>query len=425
MQSVAGKDGKDRLTLGYFGVILVCVIFLQRFAINLPASSVAINLLVTYACVGVLLYSGRLSVSLGKLALYCAVAGVACIGAAVNADTASIPSLILLLFIYGGFVFTARTDRATYEAVLDIFQILMLVVAVLGIVQFFAQFIVRGLIPFSFEGLLPESILLRGVNTAVPLYYGSPIFKSNGLVFVEPSTFSQFLAFALLIDIVRAGMRPRMVVYALALALSYSGTGPLMLAVFMPYVVLWGRGYLLAIGAVIFIAVLALFGDVLHLDAIVRRFGEFQSTQTSGFARFISPFWLISDFVADSPIALLIGLGPGSISDYVTAVTYTAHDPSWGKLFFEYGIVGFATFFTFLIYCLFVDTHSRLLSAALLFGFLFFGGMLLDPRLHALILVFAVLQKREPAPAPKPAATFRRLPPTLSALAGPRRASMP
>jgi hypothetical protein len=71
--------------------------------------------------------------------------------------------------------------------------------------------------------------------------------------------------------------------------------------------------------------------------------------------------------------------------------SYAVHDPTWAKLFFEYGLVGFVPFSAFVVACFFADSPSRWLSAALFVDYVLLGGNLVNPRLHPLILVLAIL----------------------------------
>jgi uncharacterized membrane protein YgdD (TMEM256/DUF423 family) len=102
---------------------------------------------------------------------------------------------------------------------------------------------------------------------------------------------------------------------------------------------------------------------------------------------------MIRDFLLDSPLDLLFGLGPGTIREHYGLVSYEAHDPPWAKLVFEYGLVGATAFWAFFIVAVYADAPSRWVSVTLTIGFLAFGGMLLDARLQVLILVFCVLPK--------------------------------
>jgi glycosyltransferase involved in cell wall biosynthesis len=127
-------------------------------------------------------------------------------------------------------------------------------------------------------------------------------------------------------------------------------------------------------------------GGYLRADIFISRVAEFTFPQASGFARFISPVWILRDYVMESTSGILFGFGPGSLSEIVRSTGYLAHDPSWFKITFEYGILGFAISFLFFLMVLFQRCPNRLLAAALLYQFLFLGGYL-----HAAYISFLIL----------------------------------
>ncbi len=128
----------------------------------------------------------------------------------------------------------------------------------------------------------------------------------------------------------------------------------------------------------------------MHLTALMDRASEFSSDRSSAFARFLSPFYLFQDFIFPHVQTTLFGLGPGAIEPFFNSLEYEVHDPTWGKLFFEYGVVGTLPFVVFICYCLFVGARSYWLSAAAFLNYLILGGNLLDARLQALMLVLVV-----------------------------------
>jgi hypothetical protein len=140
--------------------------------------------------------------------------------------------------------------------------------------------------------------------------------------------------------------------------------------------------------------ILFLLANAIHLTSLLNRVSEFDSEQSSAFARFLSPFYLFSDVVFPHPQTTLFGLGPGAIEPYFKAMDYTVHDPTWGKLFFEYGIVGTVPFLIFICRCLFGGARSVSLSSAIFFTYLVLGGNLVDARMEPLMLALVAYQGR-------------------------------
>ncbi|MFC3125980.1 hypothetical protein ACFOD4_13000 [Pseudoroseomonas globiformis] len=381
--------------------ILFASIFLQRFAIPIGPDGIAINLLVTLVGIGALALRGSLTLDPVRTVLFFLLAATVALSAAINAGAASMPSLVLFLIMYIPFMFSLGTERTeeVFQACVSAFQKMVVVLALMGILQFVMQFVVGSAIPFTFRGLLPDEILLTGFNTANPLSWDSPYFKSNGFFLVEPSTFSQYLAIAIVLELLYRGATLRLLIYGLALPTSYSGTGIILLALLTPWVMLQRRAYGAIFGAMVFGIIVIATGSMWNADALFSRVNEFGSENSSANARFVAGAWLIGTFLFDSARDVVFGLGPGSYAQHAKIVTYEAHDPAWAKMLFEYGLIGSMIFWPYFLIALFRDTFSRWISWAMLIGFFTFGGMLLDPRLQVLLLLFCVLTKR-PARAP-------------------------
>jgi len=120
------------------------------------------------------------------------------------------------------------------------------------------------------------------------------------------------------------------------------------------------------------------------------RAGEFGATRSSAFARFISPFYLFDEYIFNNTRSVLYGLGPGSIETFFNNFYTEVHDPTWGKLFFEYGLVGSLPFAAFILSCFFLDTRTRWLSGALFINYLIMGGYLLSTPWNGIILSLAI-----------------------------------
>jgi hypothetical protein len=267
---------------------------------------------------------------------------------------------------------------------------LSLFIAVAGICQFIGQFAIPGPTLFTFEDILPDAILSHGFNYVIPVAGAPALMKSNGFFLVEPSSFSQLMALAIIAEF--AFFRPswRLALLGVGMVLAYSGTGLILFAIFVPALLIYrghGRLVLLAVAGLV---ALAVFADSLHLTSLMDRVSEFGSDRSSAFARFLSPFYLFEDFIFPHVQTTLFGLGPGAIEPFFNSLEYEVHDPTWGKLFFEYGAFGTIPFVVFMCYCLFSGARSYWLSGAVFVNYLLLGGNLLDARLQALMLVLVV-----------------------------------
>ena len=420
----AAINGSGGIVSVLLGAMLFAEFFLPRFAIHLGQRELSIAAIVTLASVAMLVLVGGVRPDPTRVGLFCLTIGLLLICATFNGGEltgrVSVPSFLLLVCIYVAYVFVIpQASGATFGVTLRLFRRFSLIVAIAGICQFAAQVVIPGPTLFTFESFLPETILTQGFNYVIPVPGAWDLNKSNGFFLLEPSHFSQMVGLAIVAEM--AFFRPswRLAILGLAILLSYSGTGLAVCALFVPFLLVRrGHGRLVVFGlAGAFI--LFLLANLIHVTSLLDRLGEFDSEQSSAFARFLSPFYLFSDFVFPHVQTTLFGLGPGSIDPYFRAMDYAVHDPTWGKLFFEYGLVGTIPFLVFICHCLFAGTRSVTLSAAVFFNYLVLGGNLVDARMEPLMLALIAYQSRtRPAAATVSTVTAGRLRPIDPTSAG-------
>jgi hypothetical protein len=265
-------------------------------------------------------------------------------------DGFSLMSVALMAAVGLAFVPALRDGGLNIDAALSFFCNLSALVAVLGIIQFGTQFILGSDWAFPIETWVPREHRVLNINDKVPLYYGASIFKSNGLVMMEPSVFSQLCALGLTAELIGRNRALRLLAYGAALVVSYSGTGLLVLAVTLPLVVILHERWDLLVRGLIFVVVLALFADPLNLDVTLRRTGEFSSSGSSAAARFVSWRQLFDDHLWNSPQHALFGHGAGTYIDF--AAGYGASEMAHSKIIFEFGVLGGVLYLAFILYCM-------------------------------------------------------------------------
>ena len=393
VQAVAEQAYQLRGVRHWLLVILFSSVFLQRFAVPVGAEGMAVNFLVSLGVMGIFLLRGQLSIDPVRAALVLMFVAYALLSTAFNGDRASWSSALLAIAMYSPFAFMLRSLDTFFTDCLRAFLSMTLVCAVLGIAQFFVQFVVLSKFLYTFHDFLPPWMLLDGLANLLPISYASPLNRSNGFFMVEPSVFSQYIALAVIIEMLYFQVKWRIAVYSAALLFSYSGTG-LVAFVVLPAIMLQRRSYGTIAAVTLFAAVAMMTSDLWHADVTQQRVVEIGSTSSSAYARYFAPADLIGRYLIVNPQGLLFGFGPGSIRDYILQMPYETGDAAWAKLLVEYGLVGSALFWTMFILAVFSNSPSMWLSTALTIGFLCFGGELLDPRLQSLLLIFCVLPKR-------------------------------
>src|SRR4051794_38973271 len=115
--------------------------------------------------------------------------------------------------------------------------------------------------------------------------------KTNAVVFLEPSFCSQYLALALVIQLLLGGRRWRLVLYAAAMVTTLSGTGLLLLGLGVSVLMIRRNARWAAQVVIVSTAVVGLLVWLTPLGRIIGpRLSETTTTNTSGNARFVAPY---------------------------------------------------------------------------------------------------------------------------------------
>jgi hypothetical protein len=263
-------------------------------------------------------------------------------------------------------------------------------IAVAGVLQFAAQLV--GVKLFAFKGILPGSILIEEqFHVAAPFAFG--LMRANGFFLVEPSTYAQFMAAGIIIEILY--FRRYLVIGILftGIFLSASGTGWLVLGSFVIGVAFTnGRmGIVLALVTAALIAVILVALSIFLpnvVDGLFGRVHEFTLPGTSGYERFVTPFMLATDVFNYAPFALLTGIGPGASIDVQVPYVYGVNAPI--KIMMEYGIFGLLLYLMVMITAL-RTPRQRALVIPMMCLLLFSGGnQLFSPILFPVFLLITI-----------------------------------
>jgi hypothetical protein len=391
----AGLSAKrSTLVAGVLAAMLASTLFLTRFALTLGHSELSLALVVVLAGTSLMVLTGAVRVSPARAGLFAiAVATMLLslmLGGAVQPSYASFANLVLL---YAAWMFVVPDDRQ-FEWAIRLTRLMLLIIGFCGIVQFFAQVAIKAPFLFTWDTTFPRAVISHGFNYVIPAPGLGGLNKANGFFLLEPSSLSQMMTIAIIIELEFFKPSWRILVLAAALLLSFSGTGLVLFMAIVPLMLLTrGRGGILLVVVPVLIGLGAFLAGP-KIALLIDRLQEFGSNQSSGFARFLSPFYLFRDYLYPDASTTLFGMGPGTIEGYTTKTAYLIHDPTWGKLIFEYGFLGALPFAAYVGYCFFAGARSTWLAAALFINYLLLGGNLVDARLQVLILVLVVLQNR-------------------------------
>jgi len=335
-------------------------VFLAKVAIPVGAGiGLPLVLLPAIAAAGLLM--GKLVFHAGRLAALAATTAVLIGFQVFFIGEYSLSSLLMMTVLFSTYAVTARGQQDISGQVWRYFLDFSLAIAWVGIAQFVLQFVLPRDVVFPIEFLLKKiGLLIEGFNYLIPLRYASATLKSNGVFFLEPSFFSQFLALAIVMELVTLSRPRRLMVYAVSYAMTYSGTGLMMLMVCLPFYVVSRRRWGLVVAGTVAVLMLLPFSQELHLNIFLERAAEFGQPGTSGFERFVGGFYMFDQFLLHDPMRALFGFGAGAFKLWVTKTTLPATELAFFKIVFEFGLVGALVFFAFVIYAV-ATSHAPLL----------------------------------------------------------------
>jgi hypothetical protein len=352
----ASPKAKDRLALWLLCAPVVATSIFGKFAVP-PFGKLGLGLGFPLAFMALLiaLFTGRLAIDSRRAAYYALMAGVMLAVQVARQEPFSMMSVVFMMTVNLTYVLNIRGGSNNIDDAMRFFARLALFIAVCGIVQFFAQFLVGTRNAFPIENLVPKNFVISGFHYLNPLSFGSSTYKANGIFMQEPSFFSQLVAIGLIVEMTLYKRIVPILVMALAMMVSYSGTGLLILAVSVPVLLISKRR--LDLLAIIFLALFfcVLFAAPLRLTALIDRIGEFGNLNSSASMRFVSWVFLLGDTLFNDTARLLFGYGPGSFRDVALLVPFPVAEMMHSKMLVEYGVLGFLAYLGFICYCIFTS----------------------------------------------------------------------
>jgi hypothetical protein len=333
--------------------------------------------------------SKKLEVRKERLVLFMIMVGGMCLSQIMGNASPSLLSFLPLLLAHVHYAFGLKNGMSRPGIELEYFQKIMLIIAGLGIFQYFMQYLVGSHWAFLMESFVPDKLYKDGFNGMNALSYGSDRYKSNGIFFLEPAIFCQFLSIAIIIELWFFKNLKRLLVYIVAVAVTFSGTGLVILFMVVPMLLLSQKKY----GTILCLAALflsaPLWAPYVGLGMQIERASEITNTQTSGYARFISMFPFINLYILNEPSTFFFGRGAGSIpwdGGILASVDYEIFSPSWAKLFFEYGAVGSIFYLCLMAYVFISPPRSKYLKIGLIIQFVLLGEYMIPPTVHGIVI---------------------------------------
>ncbi|CAN7294877.1 hypothetical protein LJR225_001556 [Phenylobacterium sp. LjRoot225] len=377
--------------MAFFVAEFAIVALLQKFALPAGALSISILIPLLYVGLGVAMVTSTLGVSLIRVLTFGLLLLVALTSQLLVGRPFSAPSFLMLIVLYFPMIFIWKMSIGDYRRVIEAFQNVMVIGAVMVFVQLGWEFAFGLGTTLSIEPLAPRQLLLPGYIYEAPFQYGAAFVRPNGFFFLEPSFVSMFLAAALILELTEFSRPLRIGLYGGALIACLGATGVVMVAVAAPWILRRMKPKMLMIVLVLaasaLIAALAFGGAELAAS----RLAELSRPGTSASERIVAPLRQLNQLSMD-PERLVTGSGAGNMSAFQAS--------SWPivKLLDEYGAL---TTLAYLL--LFIAAIWRAPSTALAVGLFvvinFTGGYLLNP-VPIFMVVLLLSMPRVAAKAP-------------------------
>ncbi|MCT1391449.1 hypothetical protein M4D76_24615 [Peribacillus frigoritolerans] len=376
---------KRKLGVKILTILPVFIILFQRISFTFGSITISAIFIITYIGLTLLISFNGLKVGTLKFLIYIIMMVFLGFVSLFKLEYSPMSYLYLVL-IYLPFIFVVKQFNH-YVNMLYRVQCITTVLAMIGIFQFVAQFIGLGFIdPIS---LLPENLLQSGYSSTGEISYGSGIYRSNGFFFLEASFFSQFLALSIIIEMLYFKKLKRVLLYLIALFTTFSGTGLILLLIFLLPILIKQGIKKIVIFTILFLILILLFLSSEFSTLLTSRIYEItgQSQSNSGFIRFVGPIILVSQIFYDNMNAILWGLGPGN-SD---GLWKYSNNPPLIKVLLEYGIFSSFLFLSF-IFIVFKNSNGKpALKGSLIIIYMLLSGSLLQPQIVFFILFLSCI----------------------------------
>lgn len=374
---------------------IISVLFLSQIAYNISSFPASTDLICYAAVTAYLLISGFASIGFLPLFMFIVALVLACFATATATSVTSWTSMLLLFVLYAPFIIRLKGDPdAVHDYILSAYVSAATTIAVVAIVQIVLVNATKSSLLTNIYFNLPQAI--RGAGNYTFVREGGGIIKANGFFLRESADLSIVVALALVIEF---GSRARLTVMGIlgaGLICSLSGSGLLAITAGLLMPRSLARIPLLVVYLVgLILALYLLYSlNIPGLDLWFSRLSEFQTTNTSAYARFVAPMEMIGHSFDAGPLTTWFGNGAGSYLRDITLyrITYEVNDPTWAKLTYEYGLLGFGLISAILLQRLYSSRLRVEICNYLLFSWISVG-VVLKPSFALIVWLLTLVGK--------------------------------
>ncbi len=371
-------------------LLIISVTFLIKFAIPFAGSQVFLSFVIITAIAGFGYVTNILKVNAPRLGLYLTCIAALMLTQLYSIHSFSLLSLVMIILVHFPYIFEIRKELSKPGFELIVFRKIMIILAVLGIAQYFLQFIIGAYWAFFLDHIMPPQFIMQNFFGLRQMTYESPYYKPTAFFLLEPSHLSQLLAIGFIIEMIFFRNLKIYGLFLLAIAMTFSGTGLIPLLIMVPFILLYQKKFFIFFAACLFVLSAPLWAYFVGLGTTIDRTDEIFNKGSSGYARFIGPYESIRDYqVPDGIPAVMFGQGAGTLND-VPEKDYEVATSTWNKIFYEYGVLGTIFYLLFFGYALYFSKKDQFLIATIMITYWLLGENLFPPTYHGLILALLI-----------------------------------
>jgi len=367
-------------------IVAVTIVFTQKIAVPGSGGALQIAPILYYGAMLMLLFKGHVRISPLRFFLFSATVGVAAFCQAVyHGNRFSVGSFGFYVVIYASSIFVLPADEKQYLRLLRAMQNVGLFGGVFVLIDIAVQRVGRA--PPNIELVIPEILLLKDFAYIREVAFGSTVIKPNGLIFLEPSHASQFLAFCLFAELCLFRRWWRVAFYFVTMFLCGGGTGMLLAVMAAPFAMVYLRP-----GVSIGLVVTAVIGIMVGLaagvlDPILARLDEFGSEKSSAHYRFVAPMQLMGQVLQGDTLKAIVGSGAGTAPKQNVFVIWIP----LAKCLYEYGLIFCLFWFPLILVSTFGQGRIFIMSWMMFVQYHILNGSLLVPINFIYTLLFGGL----------------------------------
>ena len=385
---------KERVLYAFFAMQLVTMVLFMKLGFPVADSVVELALPLNALFFGAIFYRKIIGVDAMRMVLFAAFSVLAALSQVLGGQEFSLPSVLLCLAIFLPFVFRVDVSTETYNSCLSVFQNIMVVVCCIVFFEHAVQISIGAKYWPSMDSIIPQGLLFQHYVYIQPIVWQSPYNKPNAFVFLEVSYVAQFIAIAIVIELVLWQRPIRLMFYVATMFATFAGTGFVVLLLAAPLLVTKISRRMLLVGFLGLGVVAAILLSTGWFATISHRLGEFNQAGSSADGRFISPIRLLWDFM-QRPDALFVGIGAGNLAKGVN-ITYLMVT----KIPVEYGLMAGIAYYIFFCYAMFVGAPSYRIAWALFIFDNLLGGSFTPLHANLCMLLCTLMRVRRDEVAP-------------------------